>query len=225
MFKESRMMPRVAYAPQDDKGGEAKPAEPVQIDWVAEQEAEAEAKQAIVEKAESEIRSLEKASVLAKKRVKLQAAVAVQEIDVANTPVAKAPKTTDWKLFIQRTAPGIVKKYPQLLDLVPYNNEDYRMINGIVFETIESFIYPDNHNNSPLFANIATSFPGLNVENTYKAYRESLMDKHSEGKLTYLESERLIKEAYAAGVEIFVYQCKMDMSGITFGGPLPFLLE
>lgn len=35
----------------------------------------------------------------------------------------------------------------------------------------------------------------------------------------------LIKEAHAAGVEIFVYQCKMDLGGITYGGPLPFVLE
>lgn len=35
----------------------------------------------------------------------------------------------------------------------------------------------------------------------------------------------LLKEAHAAGVEIFVYQCKMNLSSISFGGPLPFKLE
>lgn len=36
---------------------------------------------------------------------------------------------------------------------------------------------------------------------------------------------RLVKEAVAAGVEFYVYQCKMDVSGICFGGSLPFHLE
>lgn len=35
----------------------------------------------------------------------------------------------------------------------------------------------------------------------------------------------LIKKAHAAGVEILVYQCRMDRSGINFGKSLPFHLE
>ena len=35
----------------------------------------------------------------------------------------------------------------------------------------------------------------------------------------------LLKEAHAAGVEIFVYQCKMNLSEISFGRSLPFSLE
>jgi sugar fermentation stimulation protein A len=35
----------------------------------------------------------------------------------------------------------------------------------------------------------------------------------------------LLKEAVAVGVEILVYQCKMDRSEISFGKSLPFLLE
>lgn len=35
----------------------------------------------------------------------------------------------------------------------------------------------------------------------------------------------LIKEAHAAGVEILVYQCKMDLKRIGFGRSLPFHLE
>lgn len=35
----------------------------------------------------------------------------------------------------------------------------------------------------------------------------------------------LLKEAHAAGVEILVYQCKMNLSGIGFGKSLPFHLE
>jgi sugar fermentation stimulation protein A len=35
----------------------------------------------------------------------------------------------------------------------------------------------------------------------------------------------LLKEAHASGVEILVYQCRMDLSGISFGRSLPFLLE
>jgi len=35
----------------------------------------------------------------------------------------------------------------------------------------------------------------------------------------------LVKEAHAAGVEIFVYQCKMDFNEISFGKSLPFFLE
>jgi sugar fermentation stimulation protein A len=36
---------------------------------------------------------------------------------------------------------------------------------------------------------------------------------------------QLLKEAHAAGVEIFVYQCRMDINGITLGKSLPFHLE
>lgn len=35
----------------------------------------------------------------------------------------------------------------------------------------------------------------------------------------------LLKEAHAAGVEIFVYQCTIDLNGIGFGKSLPFNLE
>ena len=35
----------------------------------------------------------------------------------------------------------------------------------------------------------------------------------------------LVKEAHAAGVEILVYQCKMDLNQIGFGRSLPFHLE
>jgi sugar fermentation stimulation protein A len=35
----------------------------------------------------------------------------------------------------------------------------------------------------------------------------------------------LLKEAHEAGVEIFVYQCKMERTAITFGQALPFYLE
>ncbi|MCM2349165.1 MAG: DNA/RNA nuclease SfsA [Bacteriovoracaceae bacterium] len=35
----------------------------------------------------------------------------------------------------------------------------------------------------------------------------------------------LLKEAYAAGVEIFVYQCRIDINEIGFGKLLPFNLE
>lgn len=35
----------------------------------------------------------------------------------------------------------------------------------------------------------------------------------------------LVKEAHAAGVEFYVYQCKMNVSEICFGGSLPFHLE
>jgi sugar fermentation stimulation protein A len=35
----------------------------------------------------------------------------------------------------------------------------------------------------------------------------------------------LLNEAHAAGVEIFVYQCKMNKSEISFGQSLPFYLE
>lgn len=35
----------------------------------------------------------------------------------------------------------------------------------------------------------------------------------------------LLKEAHAAGVEILVYQCKMDLNEISFGKSLPFHLE
>ena len=35
----------------------------------------------------------------------------------------------------------------------------------------------------------------------------------------------LLREAHASGVEILVYQCRMDLTGISFGKPLPFLME
>ena len=35
----------------------------------------------------------------------------------------------------------------------------------------------------------------------------------------------LLKQAHAAGVEIFVYQCKIDINEISFGNSLPFTLE
>lgn len=36
---------------------------------------------------------------------------------------------------------------------------------------------------------------------------------------------QLLKEAYAVGVEICVYQCKIDINEISFGRSLPFFLE
>lgn len=50
---------------------------------------------------------------------------------------------------------------------------------------------------------------------------QSMIPAHSIDK----KYGELLKEAHAAGVEIFVYQCRMDLSGISFGGPLPFKLE
>jgi len=35
----------------------------------------------------------------------------------------------------------------------------------------------------------------------------------------------LLREAHASGVEILVYQCRMDLTGISFGKSLPFLME
>lgn len=35
----------------------------------------------------------------------------------------------------------------------------------------------------------------------------------------------LLKKAHSQGVEILVYQCKIDLEGIHFGGPLPYELE
>lgn len=35
----------------------------------------------------------------------------------------------------------------------------------------------------------------------------------------------LLKESHALGVEILVYQCKLNLTGISFGKPLPFSLD
>lgn len=50
---------------------------------------------------------------------------------------------------------------------------------------------------------------------------ESMRPAHSIDKV-YGE---LLKEAIASGVEIFVYQCRMDVTGISFRNSLPFNLE
>lgn len=58
----------------------------------------------------------------------------------------------------------------------------------------------------------------------YIVQREDVSEMRPAQSIDKKYSE-LLKMAHAAGVEIFVYQCKMNDSGIGFGKSLPFHLE
>lgn len=65
---------------------------------------------------------------------------------------------------------------------------------------------------------------GLRAAMLYVVQREDVQKMRPATGIDKKYSE-LLKEAHAAGVEIFVYQCKMNLSEISFGRSLPFSLE